>query len=148
MMRPLAVLGIGYLITMICSDLVLRGAKVQTRLVPVLLVYALSGTVLLAYLRVVNAAGVVAFGICWVGAFLSWFGVRSHIESSILLRMLCLLRERRKTASELIGEYESCYGPARRVQELQQAGLIARGAQGIELTPKGKLIARAAAWLQ
>jgi ribosomal protein S19E (S16A) len=62
--------------------------------------------------------------------------------------MLALLQYRRKTRSELLDEYEAAYGQAHRLEELLRAGLVVRGPQGIEVTPKGRLIVRAAGWLQ
>ena len=145
-MPLLIVLG-AFLLAMIGSDLVLNGAKVQTGLAKVLLVYAGVGAAMLLY-RCGTDGSIVAFAIFWAGGFLSWFGVRSHVESSILLRMLALLQYRRKTRSELLDEYEAAYGQAHRLEELLRAGLVVRGPQGIEVTPKGRLIVRAAGWLQ
>jgi hypothetical protein len=140
-------IGLGaFLLAVIGSDLVLNGAKVQTGLAKVLLVYASVGSVVLLYLRWVDGS-LVAFAIFWGGGFLSWFGVHSHVESSILLRMLALLQQGRKTRGELLQEYEACCGQAQRLEELLRAGLVVEGAQAIELTPKGRLIVRAAAWL-
>jgi len=135
-------------LAMVCSDLVLHGAKMQTGLLRALGVYAAIGSGTLLYLQLAGGAGAVAFAIYWAGAFLSWFGVRSHLESSILLRMLALLQSGSKTKGELIDEYERSYGEVQRVEELLRAGLVACGPEAIEVTPKGRLIVRAAAWLQ
>jgi hypothetical protein len=82
----------------------------------------------------------VPFTIFWGGAFLSWFGVRSHIESSILLRMLFLLRRHPMTESALIAEYTSLYGEAMRREELFRGGLAVRTGDRVSVSPKGKAI--------
>jgi hypothetical protein len=103
---------------------------------------------LLLYLRWTHVAGTVAFSIYWAGAFLSWFGIRSHIESSILLRMLFLLKNGAMSRSELLTTYERHYSATQRLEELKRAGLLQPGARGLEATRKGMFIAKAAAWLR
>lgn len=147
-MMHLAVVGAAFVAAILGSDLTLAGAKVQTRLARVLVVYATVGALLLVYLHWTHVAGTVAFSIYWAGAFLSWFGIRSHIESSILLRMLFLLKEGAMSRSELLAAYERHYSAAQRLEELQRAGLLQPGGRGLEATRKGMLIAKAAAWLR
>jgi len=147
-MIHLTVVGAAFVAAILGSDLTLAGAKVQTRLARVLLVYAAVGALLLLYLRWTQAAGTVAFSIYWAGAFLSWFGIRSHIESSILLRMLFLLKDGALSRPELLAAYERHYGAAQRLEELMRAGLLQPGPHGLEATRKGMFIAKAAAWLR
>jgi hypothetical protein len=71
---------------------------------------------------------------------LSWFGVRSHIESSILLRMLYSLRRRPMTETGLVDEYLSHYGEAARTEELLRGGLASRNGDRLSVTSKGKRI--------
>ena len=61
---------------------------------------------LLLYLAITRLSAVLPFAIFWSGAFLTWFGVRSHIESSILLRMAYLLRGHPMQPGELLEEYD------------------------------------------
>ena len=147
-MTPLVVLGGAFVVAAAGSDLILAGAKVQTGLLRVLVVYAVLGAVLLVYLRWTQTAGAVAFLIYWAGAFLTWFGIRSHIESSILLRMLAFLRDGARSRAELLALYEEHYSLAQRMDELTRAGLVRPGLHGPEPTRKGAFIARAAAWLR
>ena len=82
------------------SELALRGTKLQTGLARVLGVWAIVYAGLLVYLETIGSTGFIACTLFWSGAFLSWFGVRSHVESSILMRMMYLLRSRPMTADE------------------------------------------------
>jgi hypothetical protein len=92
--------------------------------------------------------GVIAFTIFWGGAFLSWFGVRSHIESSILLRMLYLLRKKPLSEAELLAAYTALYGPEKRFEELLR-GKMALQSDGVTtVTPKGKTILRVVSLLR
>lgn len=147
-MIHLTVVGAAFAAAILGSDLALAGAKVQTRLARVILVYAAVGALLLLYLRWTHVAGTVAFSIYWGGAFLSWFGIRSHIESSILLRMLFLLKNGALSRAELLAAYERHYGAPQRVDELLRAGLLQPGPDGLAATRKGLFIAKAAAWLR
>jgi hypothetical protein len=76
----------------------------------------------------------------WGGAFLSWFGVRSHIESSILLRMLYLLRREPRAEADLLAEYASRFGAAMRMEELMRGGMMVKLDGANVVTPKGKSI--------
>lgn len=129
------------------SELALRGTKLQTGLARVLVVWAVVYIALLAYLETKASTGFVACTLFWGGAFLSWFGIRSHIESSILMRMMFLLRTRPMTADELLKDYESHYGEAMRVEELARGSLIQSG-EDKRITPKGRMILRIVAMLR
>jgi hypothetical protein len=54
------------------------------------------------------------------------------------------LRERPMTGPDLIARYESYYGQAQRIDELQRAGLLTadQARAAMTPTPKGRLIAR------
>jgi hypothetical protein len=128
------------LVVFVGSELALRGTRLQTGLSRVLVVWTV------VYLAAVypvwhyGGTGLVPLTIFWGGAFLSWFGVRSHIESSILLRMLYLLRRGPTTESGLVSEYTSQYGEAMRIDELLRGGLAAKSGDRMSVTPKGKTI--------
>ena len=131
-----------FLLAITISEVVLKGTKVQTGLKRVLFVFSLIGLTTLLYLVNTYGHGIPVFLIYWTGAFLTWFGVRSHIESSILLRILFFLKERPLTQQNLINRYTSYYGAHHRVEELCRAGLIQSVPEGFRLTPKGKFILR------
>lgn len=129
------------------SELALRGTKLQTGLSRVLAVWAAVYAGLLGYLIAWGTAGVVVCTLFWGGAFLSWFGVRSHIESSILMRMMYLLRRKPFTADELIHEYESHYGESLRMEELFRGRLLERQDR-VQITSKGRFILQIVAMLK
>src|ERR1700733_9243702 len=122
------------------SEFALGGTKLQTGLARVLVVWG--GAYLLGVFPLVRYGdiGPVAFTIFWGGAFLSWFGVRSHVESSILLRMLYLLRRGPMEEARLLEEYESHCGQAVRMEELFRGGLASNDGNRLAVTPKGRNI--------
>jgi hypothetical protein len=141
-MSSILILAGGWLLAMIASEVALRGTKLQTGLARVLVVYFLIGGGLLLFFIISGNLGPVACTVFWSGCFLSWFGVRSHLESSILLRMLFLLKKRAWTAQELLTEYNLHYGEAARLEELVRGGLTGPGTGVPALTSKGKTIVR------
>jgi hypothetical protein len=126
----------------VLCELVLKGTKLQTGLVKVFVVHALCWIALLIFLVTNNQSGIIAMTIFWAGAFLTWFGVRSHIESSVLLRMLYLLRQQPFSAEELLSSYHSHYGKELRIEELVRGGLLERGSNELHVSSKGNLILR------
>jgi len=137
----LVVLG-GFLAAVIASELALLGTRVQTGLGRVMLVHVLVLVAVYWALSTTGEIGAITLLLFWTGASLSWFGVRSHIESSILLRMLFLLRQSSMKQEELLGEYESHYGESQRIEELLRAGLIQKTSGGMVPTNKGMWILR------
>jgi hypothetical protein len=125
---------------MVASELALGGTKLQTGLSRALAAWALVYLPTVYLLAVYGGVGPVALTIFWGGAFLSWFGVRSHIESSILLRMLAILRRRSLTTTDLVTEYTSHYGKAMRLEELLRGGLAIKENDALSVSPKGKFI--------
>lgn len=142
-------LGAGGLVAaVVASEVALGPRKIQTGLLRVIAVYGAIGGGLLLYFALVRRAEATSFALFWAGAFLSWFGVRSHIESSILLRMVYLLRRGPLAAARLLHEYEARYGAEQRLEELVRAGLAAKEAKGgLRVTAKGRRIATVARWL-
>lgn len=132
---------VALLVVMATSELALRGTKLQTGLGRVLVVWAGIYVLALYPVMTLGQIGWVPLTIFWGGAFLSWFGVRSHIESSILLRMLYLLRKRPLSESELVHEYTTHYGQDMRLQELFRGKLAESGLKP-SVTAKGKSILR------
>jgi hypothetical protein len=141
-MSDLTLAAVFFIISIVICEIVLRGTKLQTTLSAILAIHAFCWIVLLILLLWRKQTGATAVTIFWAGAFLSWFGIRSHIESSILLRMLYLLRQQPRTANELMSQYQSHWGEQSRVEELVRAGLLDQGSNHIALTRKGNLILR------
>src|SRR6188474_3195737 len=125
-MTGLWIVALALVAAAVASELALRGTKLQTGLGRVLVAW--TGVYLAALYPVLfhGQTGLIPFTIFWGGAFLSWFGVRSHIESSILLRMLYLLRKKSLSESELLTEYTSLYGPDMRFEELLRGKMASR----------------------
>jgi hypothetical protein len=136
-MTELVVVAVSVLVAMAGSELVLRGAKLQTGLTRVLALWAVVYLIAIVWFVRAGDAAVLAFTTFWGGVFLLWFGVRSHLESSILLRMLVLLRNRSMSDGRLLDEYAALYGEPMRVAELSRAGMIR---DGMRVTPKGKAV--------
>jgi hypothetical protein len=137
-----------FCLCLLLCELALRGTKVQTGLSRVLVVHFLCWLAVLVMMMSARRVGFVAITGFWAGGFLSWFGVRSHAESSILLRMLYLLRKGPKMTEEWLKEYHSHYGPELRIEELFRAGLIAGKPEGAVVTAKGERILKAVSWLR
>jgi hypothetical protein len=128
------------LIVAIAAELVLGPTKLETGLMSVLAAWATVYFVVLYFFLGWTDIDKVTFTIFWGGAFLSWFGIRSHIESSILLRMTYLLRHRSLTDTELVSEYNAQFNEERRIGELMKGRLLVRDRDHLKLTPKGKII--------
>ncbi len=128
------------LIALIGSELALRGTKLQTGLGRVLIVWAAVYLGTLIALLIGGGASAFSFTLFWGGAFLSWFGVRSHIESSILLRMLYVLRAGPMEQSALVSRYLAQYGQRARIDELLRGGLATENAGRLVATKKGRTI--------
>ena len=122
------------------SMFVLRGAKLQTALFRVLLVWLFAGALVAMWMTRVVDSGFVAVALFWAGAFRTWFGVASHLESSILLRMLMVLRTSPMTDDQLVARYTTLHSEPMRLGELRRGGFIAGERDDLHVTPKGKLV--------
>ena len=147
-MNDLLIVATALISAFLLSEIALRRTKLQTGLARVLVVFVLVYIVSLWVLLRFTQTGFIAFTIFWSGAFLSWFGVRSHIESSILMRMLFLLRHSPLSAREMVDEYESHYGESLRMEELFRGALLRKEGDGSNITTKGRIILRIAGWLR
>jgi hypothetical protein len=141
-MTQLLLVVAAFIACIVICELVLKGTKLQTGLVKVFVVHAFCWIALLTFLLTNKENGIVAMTIFWAGAFLTWFGVRSHIESSVLLRMLYLLRQQPLSADQLLSSYHSHYGKELRIEELLRGGLLERGSSEMHVSSKGNLILR------
>ena len=122
------------------SEVALRCRKLQTALASILAIWIALFAAAAVWLRRATPDALVPSAIFWVGASLLWFGVRSHAESSILLRMLCLLRARPMRDGEILDEYASIYGESMRLAELRRGGFVANEGERPRVTPKGKAV--------
>jgi hypothetical protein len=143
-MNGLAMVAVALLFAMAGSRLVLHGARVQTSLGRILGVWAAVWAAALYPVSRYGGIGIVTLTIFWAGAFLSWFGVLSHIESSILLRMVYLLRRQPMTEAQVVETYSSQCRPGMRVEDLLRGGLATQNAGVLTVTGKGKAILRLA----
>ena len=147
-MIDLAIVALVLAVSVVISEVRLGERKLQGALSRVLIVWVVIGIMIMAHFTAARGSGAIVFAVFWSGAFLTWFGVRSHIESSILLRMLYLLQRSEMSGAQLVSEYEGAYGPQQRVDELVRAGLIQSVSDGFRVTSKGEKILAAAAWLR
>lgn len=134
-------------VALVWSEVSLGGRKVQSALGSLVKVWGILGVMIMAHFFFARGSGSLVFGVFWAGTFLTWFGVRSHIESSILLRMVFLLREQERSGDQLVAAYDALYGPEERRQELFRSGLAEPAGAGAKLTPKGERILGVARWL-
>jgi hypothetical protein len=139
-MTELSLAAAALLVAAAISEFVLHGTKLQTGLARVLIVWIAVYVSAIAWFGRHATVGPIAFSVFWGGAFLVWFGVRSHLESSILLRMLVLLRKGAMTDLRVVEKYVAVYGESMRVAELSRGGLVAGNRDDIRVTPKGKVI--------
>ena len=146
-MIDLAIVTLVLGIALVWSEVSLGGRKVQSALPSLIKVWGILGVMIMAHFFMARGGGALVFGVFWAGTFLTWFGVRSHVESSILLRMVYLLRERGRSGEQLLAAYDSLYGPEERRQELFRSGLVEAEGAGVRLTAKGRRILRGAEWL-
>jgi hypothetical protein len=142
-MNDLLVLAASFAAAVLVTEVLVR-EKLQSALGRVVAVHCLAFAV--AAWATHTLPGTSAF-VFWTGMFALWFGLRSHVESSILLRMLTSLRERPASREEILLRYNQLYGRAARVDELVRAGLVTRTPTGIAPTTKGRVVARTAVLL-
>jgi hypothetical protein len=139
-MTAISLAAAAVVVPMIGSELALGGTKLQTGITRALVVWIVGYVAATTWIARSADSGLAAFTIFWGGVFLLWFGIRSHIESSILLRMLFLLRQGPMTDRRLIDAYTSRCGQSMRVAELCRGGLIVKHSDRVRLTPKGRAI--------
>jgi hypothetical protein len=121
--------------------LLLRGRRAQSGLGALLALHvAVAAGWCLAAGRLLGAPAL-PIALLWAGAWLLWLGVRLHIESSILLRMVRLLRDAPLPAAELLTRCESQYGVAARLRELERGGFVRRDGERFALQARGRAVA-------
>ena len=120
--------------------LFLLGSKLQTRLNIILVFFILSLILACFLIREIHPVFLVML---WGGFFLAWFGVRSHIESSILLRILHMIHKNPGISpKDLIRDYEEEQGTVERMAELERGGYFKPDGTSFTLTGKGRMVAR------
>jgi hypothetical protein len=139
-MTDLLIITAALLVVAVASEGVLGRAKLQTGLPRIIAAWAAVYIIVLYFFLGWTDVDEVAFTIFWGGAFLSWFGVRSHVESSILLRMTYLLRRGPLTDAELVANYNCQFSEEMRIEELLRGGLVTGDESDLVVTPKGKII--------
>lgn len=127
------------LVAVLSEQVGMKRVKSQTGLRRLVAIFGITGLMNTLWC-LWNGVSLVVAVVFWAGVFAAWFVVRSHLESSIFLRMLRLLRGRDLPADELLREYELIYGWEARVKELLQAGLIEGEADDFRVTRKGRIV--------
>lgn len=140
-MTAIVVILFAFLVAMGIGEIVLVRQKVQFAAASLALVHGvifMMTTICATALGEVAPVSVLLF---WAGAFLLWLGIRSHIESSILLRMLYLVKESNNSMarSALVHLYDQHHGADPRLLELEKSGFIARRSGRVEILAKGRL---------
>ena len=143
-MSDLLVIAAAFTAAIVVTELFV-GGRLQTVPGRVIVCQVIAFALVVRATRTVPGAAVFVF---WSGAFALWFGLRSHVESSILLRMLTWLRNRPATRDEILERYNERYGRAHRVDGLVHAGLVTAADGVLAPTAKGRLIVRIARLLR
>jgi hypothetical protein len=85
----------------------------------------------------------IAVLIFWGGAFLFWYGVRDHIENSILLRMVYMVLSCKSiNPNKLFSLYESQYGVEPRLKKLERSGFIKYKNEDVQILDKGHRVVK------
>jgi hypothetical protein len=129
----------GFTTATLLSQLLLGGRKVQERAGWVAVVQGAIAAVVLALGSRWLAVSPFEPAVFWLGAALSWFVVRSHLESSILLAMLVDVSAGCGKREELLQRHAG-EGFARRVEGLRRAGLIDQQGQDPAVTGRGRVV--------
>ena len=117
-----------FLLAIALPEAFLRNSTMLAELRRVVVVHACAAALAAAWLLWTDAGSVASLAVFWLGAFLTWLTARSHVSSSILLRMTHLLRDGPLPKDELIARYHAAHGAPQRESELASAGLL--GAAG------------------
>src|SRR5262249_39408014 len=133
-------------VPIVASEIAIGGRKLQTGLTRALLVWGVCGLAAIGAIAQRSPAGTLVLAAFWSGAFLTWFGVRSHVESSILLRMLMLLRRRPMADAQVVDAYGAIYGRAQRLAELRHGGFV--DGDPPRVTGKGRTVLRVVSLLR
>lgn len=140
-MSSILILVGGFFSAIVVGEIVLGGRKLQTGVLRLVVVHGVFWAAAVMYLYICRQVSVVAVSAFWAGGFLSWFVVRSHIESSILLGMVMIMREGPLSNAEILSRYESVQGLKHRTDELVNAGLVEKlDGDKLTITRKGQVV--------
>lgn len=128
-MSALAICGGAFVLAIALPEAWLRRSTMLAQLPKVVVMHACFAAPATVYLLASGAGSAGALWVAWAGAFLIWLTVRSHISSSILLRMVHMLWQGPLSASELTARYELDHGSEHRARQLRSAGLTRGEAQ-------------------
>lgn len=124
------------LIYIISVELLLRNSKVQTALFKCLVLFLIIGIITIP--MAMDEIKLFVLFTFYSGFFLCWFLLRSHLESSIFLRILVLLHSQSLEKEILLERYHEDFGIAFRIDELLRGNLLQRDTAGeITCTNKG-----------
>jgi hypothetical protein len=115
---------IAFALATLASQRWLGGRKVQSAAAGVVIIHAATAAGLLLLVGMPSALELAASAIFWSGAALSWFVVRSHLESSILLDVLDAVVAGASDRRAVLDAFERTGGFAVRARELRAAGLV------------------------
>ena len=129
------------------GGIVLREKKSQSGFTSYIVFNLVIGMTVLGAPKLTGCADIWAVGVLWIGFVMSWFAVRSHVESSILLRMALMVRDGVQTADVLVACYRRVYGHEARVGELAETGLVSLEGGETSATRKGRVVLAVRSWL-
>jgi hypothetical protein len=128
-----------FLIAIIISEAAVGGRKVHFAAATLVVVHGALCAIATVFATRDGTVSPVPVLFFWGGALLTWIGIRSHIENSILLRMLYFLRTSpNMTRSALSEAYDSHHGTELRLRELEDSGFINRTDSQVKLLAKAQ----------
>ncbi|MGE0785932.1 MAG: hypothetical protein AB7S26_09610 [Sandaracinaceae bacterium] len=142
-----AALGVLTVVALV-AEVVVRGATVLARLPTVVAIFFAGAAIAIAVWIPLGGGSVACLLALWLAGFTLWLVVRSHVSSSISLRMAWMLARRPMSEPELLARYDEAYGAVHRGAQLRNAGLGEGAADGVRPTARGRwivLLARALA---
>ena len=141
-MTALLILCGGFLLTVAGCEWLRPPGKLQSVLRRLGVIHLVGLAITAAILLAGGQMRPVPMFVFWSGAALAWFGLRSHLESSILLRMVYMLLDGTLSTGELVSRYHLHGGQRERLAELVRAGWLRIDASSgdVVLTPKGRRI--------
>lgn len=119
----------------------MRGATMLSRLPRVILLHAASLSATAVAFLLLDLGRPTALAVFWAGAFSCWLTARSHVSSSILLRMTAMLADGPRPADALADDYQRTHGADHRRRQLATSGFVTTAGQ---LTAIGRVLAHLA----
>lgn len=129
---------ISALLTLFASEKRLKGRRLQSSINRVFPVFMGAALLSFIFAFIIHQSYLLVIAMFWSGLFLTWFGTRSHLESSILIGMLVALRNEKLSENSLVDVYLSQYGAQDRLTELRETGVLEQNSMDVVLTNKGR----------